>query len=135
SNRMTTAKRLLDAYSTLSVDAILSPLSNTHFKHQILPASLGMPARSKDDFSKHAAGITSVFETFRMEPQQIFEDEVRNAVVIHAKMIGTLAKGMGEWENECVMMIRLDASGEEVVEVQEFVDSHKAKMMKEKMAP
>ncbi|KAF4556707.1 Hypothetical protein D9617_1g085860 [Elsinoe fawcettii] len=135
SKRMATAEQVLHAYSTLSVDAILSPLSSTVFKQQILPMSLGMPARSKDEFSKHAAGITSVFRKFRMEPQQIYEDEVRNAVVIYAKMIGTLVKGMGEWENECVMIMKFDQSGEKVVELQEFVDSHKAKMMREKMAP
>ncbi|TKX24401.1 hypothetical protein C1H76_3348 [Elsinoe australis] len=135
SRRMETAYQVLEAYSTLSVDNILRPLDNATFKQQILPASLGMPARSKDEFSKHASGITSVFTKFRMEPQQIYEDEVQNAVIIYAKMIGELVKGMGSWENECIMIMKFSEDGKRVVSLQEFVDSAKAKMMKEKMAP
>ncbi|PNS14390.1 Mitochondria fission 1 protein [Sphaceloma murrayae] len=135
SRRLQTAHEVLHAYSTLSVNNILRPLDDSTFKQQILPASLGMPARSKDEFSKHAAGITSVFSDFRMEPQQIYEDEVQNAVIIYAKMIGTLTKGLGAWENECVMIMKFSTDGRRVTSLQEFVDSAKAKLMKEKMAP
>ena len=133
--RLQTAHAVLDGYKTLSVDNILRPLDNERFKQQVLPASLGMPARNKDEFSKHAAGITSIFKEFRMEPQQVYEDDAQNAVIIYAKMIGELTRDMGSWENECIMIMKFSEDGKRVISHQEFVDSAKAKMMKEKMAP
>jgi len=70
-----------------------------------------------------------------MEPQQIYEDEAQNAVIIYAKMFGELTKDMGSWENECIMIMKFSPDGRKIVSHQEFVDSAKAKMMKEKMAP
>ncbi|KAF2154541.1 hypothetical protein K461DRAFT_310985 [Myriangium duriaei CBS 260.36] len=134
SRRMQTAYRVFDAYNSLSVDNILRPMDSS-FTHQVLPASLGMPTRSRDDFAKHAAGITSVFEIFAIEPVHVFEDVGRNAVIAYARMVGKLARGMGEWENEVVFIMRFSEDGERVVGIQEFVDSAKAKMMREKMAP
>lgn len=135
SKRMQTAMKVLNGYNSLSVERILRPFDESTFYHKVLPESLGMPSRDKLAFSKHAAGITSVFEEFRMEPQQVFEDPIKNAVIIYARMVGKLVKGMGDWENECVMIMSFSVDGERVTGMQEFVDSAKAKMMKEKMAP
>ena len=68
-----------------------------------------------------------------MVPQQIFEDEHSNAVIVYAKMVGEL-KGLGPWENECVIVLRMSEDGTEVVEQTEFVDSAKANELREKMA-
>jgi len=135
SRRVQTAYEVLEGYKTLSVDKILAPLDDASFVQQVLPASLGMPARSKAEFTGHAKGITSIFKEFRMEPQQIYEDEAQNAVIIYAKMFGELTKDMGSWENECIMIMKFSPDGRKIVSHQEFVDSAKAKMMKEKMAP
>lgn len=134
SQRLQTAHRLLDGYGSLSV-ATLAALLADNFKHQVLPESLGMPARDKASFEQHAAGIFSVFESFAMVPKAVFEDSERNTVVVSAGMQGVLKGGKGEWRNECVMMIRLSDDGTQVAEVHEFVDSAKALEMRAKMAP
>ena len=97
--------------------------------------SLGMPARSKTEFRQHASGITNIFTSFKMEPLTVFEDEAQNAVVVYAKMTGELTRDMGPWTNECIMLMRFTDDGKKVVELREFVDSAKAKEMREKMAP
>lgn len=134
STRLQTAYRVLDAYSSLSLPAILAPLSEG-FTQQVLPASLGMPCRTKPEFAKHAAGITSIFKEFAMVPQTVFEDPAENAVVVYCKMVGELTRDLGSWENECVIWMRFSQDGRSVVEHREFVDSAKAMQMKEKLAP
>ncbi|TKX22617.1 hypothetical protein C1H76_5400 [Elsinoe australis] len=135
SQRLQTAHEVLEGYQTLSVDRILQPLNDTTFTQQILPASLGMPVRSKVDFSKQAMGIVSIFESFRMVPQQIYEDDRQNTVIIYAKMIGQLKRNMGPWENECIMIMGFSEDQKTVVSHREFVDSVKAREMKEKVSP
>lgn len=134
SQRLQTAHALLDGYGSLSVPTLTAPLADD-FKHQVLPESLGMPTRDKAAFEQHAAGIFSVFESFAMVPKAVFEDSERNAVVVSARMQGTLKGGKGEWRNECVMLIALSEDGTRVVAVEEFVDSAKALEMRAKMAP
>lgn len=135
SNRLATAYALLEAYSSLSPDQILAQLDDNG-KYKVLPDSLGMPQRTKAEFAAHAAGITSVFKSFKMIPQAIYEDAAANAVIIHAKMDGELAKGPGgRWENECVMLLSMNEDGTKIVEINEFVDSDKAMKMRNKVKP
>lgn len=97
-----------------------------------------MPVRNLEAFAAHCEGITGVFESFRMLPEAIFEDEGENAVVVHVRMVGRL-RGMGEgdgvWQNEGVVMMWMDGKGKKVVRMREFVDSTKAREMMEKVKP
>lgn len=134
STGLITTEALLKGYGSLEVDQLMAPLSN-NFCHQVLPESLGMPARNAKQFAEHAAQIFSVFSTFRMNPKAVFEDQGRNVVVVHARMEGTLKGGNEEWLNECVMIIFLSADATQVVKIEEFVDSAKAMEMRTKHAP
>ncbi|KAH8667971.1 hypothetical protein BGZ60DRAFT_408332 [Tricladium varicosporioides] len=134
SPRLKRAQALLDAYAQLSPDALVANFSS-NFTHQILPASLMMPGRNREEFARHASMITSVFTKFAMEPQQIFEDHEKNVVVIYAKMVGELAGDLGEWVNECFMVLEMtEENGEVKIEsIKEFVDSARAKALPEKL--
>lgn len=135
SPRLATAYRLLEAYSSLSCDQILAQLDDAG-THQVFPESLGMPQRSKEEFRVHVSGITSVFKSFKMLPQSIYEDNAANTVIIHAKMDGELSKGPGgRWENECIMLLRMNEDGSKIVEIKEFVDSDKAMKMRSQVKP
>jgi hypothetical protein len=126
---------LLDAYGSLSVLQLLDRLA-ANFTHRVLPESLGMPSRNKDAFAQHAAGIFSIFESFRMKPVEMLKMEGWKATwVLRANMEGVLKGGRGEWRNECVMIVKMDDGGELVEEIQEFVDSAKALEMKRQYAP
>ncbi|KAI0912947.1 hypothetical protein F4823DRAFT_632493 [Ustulina deusta] len=132
--RMQTIDALLDGYSSLSVAKLLEPLA-PGFHHQTLPESLGMPVRDRGAFAKHAAGVFGVFEEFRMTPRTVVDDAAAGIVAIDAQMLGTLKRGKGEWNNECVMMVRLTEDGCKVLDVREFVDSAKAIEMARTHAP
>ncbi|KAI6087264.1 hypothetical protein F4821DRAFT_116678 [Hypoxylon rubiginosum] len=140
--RYNTVNTLLEGYGSLSVSQLLQPMA-PDFHHQVLPASLGMAPRNRESFAQHAAGIFSIFESFRMVPQSVVDGGPGGAVVVHALMRGIL-KGNGgttntdgkeEWKNECVMLIQLSPDGSQVVRVTEFVDSAKALEMARKHAP
>lgn len=79
---MATAYALLDAYGSLSADQILALLDDG-FQQQGLPESLGMPARSKEEFRGHAAaGRHHIsLQQVRQILQADYEDEIENAVV------------------------------------------------------
>lgn len=126
---------LLDAYGSLSVPRLLGLLA-ANFTHRVLPESLGMPARDKEAFAQHAAGIFAIFESFRMVPVELLKMEGwRETWVVSAYMKGVLKEGKGEWTNECVMIVKMDDDGVLVEEIQEFVDSARAVEMKKRHAP
>lgn len=134
-NPLDTVNSLLRGYNSLSVSTLLRPLS-PEFKHQVLPASLGMPLSNRDAFSKHAAGIFAIFSSFKMIPLEIFSiSGGKEIFIIRAEMRGVLKNGGGNWRNECVMFIRLSEDCSQVVEITEFVDSRKAVEMRERHAP
>jgi len=134
STRLRTAYSVLDGYKHLSVQALTDPLA-PNFTQQLLPSSLAMPARSKEEFAKHAGMVTSIFSSFAMLPipGQVFEDPAQNAVVAHCRMVGELKNGLGPWENECMITMRFDESGTKVVEHREFVDSARAALLRQKL--
>ncbi|GAB1315377.1 hypothetical protein MFIFM68171_05587 [Madurella fahalii] len=134
--RLHTVYTLLEGYSSLSASQLLEHLSPDFF-HFVLPSRLGMPALDKDSFALHAAGIFAIFDEFRMVPKAMYEDEKRSVAIIHARMEGTLKdrRRGKEWNNECVMIVRLSRDGKQVLQIQEFVDSAKAVEMRETYAP
>lgn len=134
SSRINTVNALLDGYGSLSVSRLLEPLADD-FHHQVLPESLQMKKRNKEEFARHARGMFDIFDSFRMIPQFMTEDAQRGVVVVHAHMQGMIRVIFEEWRNECVMIIRLSEDGTKIIEVQEFVDSIKAAEMRHAFAP
>ncbi|KAI1306589.1 hypothetical protein F5Y03DRAFT_134813 [Xylaria venustula] len=132
--RMQTIDALLNGYSSRSITKLLEPLAPS-FHHHVLPQSLGMPIRDRDDFTRHAEGVFDVFEEFRLIPETIIDDTATGMIAIHAQMLGTLKLGKDEWKNECMMMVRLTEDGCKVLDIKEFVDSAKALEMARTHAP
>jgi hypothetical protein len=131
SRRLTTIYAFLGSYRELSPAALIAHLSPS-FTHQVLPSSLESPLRDCKAFFSHARMITSFFTSFEMIPTIVYEDANSNAVVVHAKMVGEL-NGLGPWENECVMLLKMSRDGTKITEMKEFVDSAKANILKEKL--
>ncbi|KAK1767211.1 hypothetical protein QBC33DRAFT_559336 [Phialemonium atrogriseum] len=141
STRLDTVNQLLTGYSSLSVTQLTSTLSPT-FQYRVLPTSLGMPPLDRASFARHAASVFAAFDEFRLVPDQdsLLEDAERSSVAVYARMEGVLRGGGGgttttPWASECVMLIRLSVDGTEVVGVDEFVDSAKAREMQLGNAP
>lgn len=133
SSRLQTALALLSDYSKLSVPAITQHLSQ-NFTHEILPSSLSIPKRNLTEFEGHAGRITSLFKSFSMTPNIVYEDSQNNAVVAMCTMSGELVLGekSEDWENECVLLMGFDQGGKIEV-LREFVDSAKANMLHAKV--
>ncbi|KAK3493014.1 uncharacterized protein B0T23DRAFT_442905 [Neurospora hispaniola] len=87
--RLKTLRRLLKGYSSLSAPTLLQPLS-PNFTHEVLPQSLGMPVRGKEDFAHHAAMVFSAFQSLEMKPTELWEDPDRGGVILRCAMEGIL---------------------------------------------
>jgi hypothetical protein len=131
STRLNTIHAFLGSYRELSPAALIAHLT-PNFTHQVLPSSLESPIRDFNAFVAHAGMVTSFFKSFEMIPTSVYEDPSSNAVVVHAKMVGEV-DGMGPWENDCVMLLKMSKDGTKIDEMKEFVDSAKAKIFKEKL--
>lgn len=130
--RLQTAYKVLSDYSLLSADALVAPLA-PNATHQVLPSSLDIPLRDRETFAQHAKGFTSIFTSFAMEPQSVYEAPDQNAVIAHCHMVGELVGGMGPWRNECIIIMTMSEDGTQVVGYKEFVDSARAAILKEKL--
>jgi len=54
-------------------------------------------------------------------------------MVHNCRIVSELTAGLGHWENGCVLFVMLDKTGTKIVELNEFVDSAKAKVLTEKL--
>ncbi|KAK3342264.1 hypothetical protein B0H65DRAFT_558596 [Neurospora tetraspora] len=98
--RLKTLRLLLQGYSSLSVPTLLQSLS-PQFTHEVLPQSLGMPVRGKEDFAHHAAMVFSAFKSFEMKPTELWEDPDKGEVILRCAMEGVLKNKEGpEGEKE-----------------------------------
>jgi hypothetical protein len=134
---MGTTHALLKAYASLKATELVR-LFAPSFRHQVLPESLGIPVRDLAAFTKHAEGIFSVFDKFRMVPIRdplISHCHGPPVVTIQAKMNGVLKGNKGPWLNECVLVVTLTPDASKIQEILEFVDSAKALLMARKHAP
>jgi len=130
SQRVQTALSLLSTYGTRSTDAISAHLSKD-FTHHVMPTSVGVPPRTLEKWVSDATGLLDSFKTFYVVPVEIYEDIIRNTVIIHVEIESQLESrvksSVKELGNEAVMFIKISEDQKSVVEVREFVDSAFAK--------
>ncbi|KAF2490024.1 hypothetical protein BU16DRAFT_544365 [Lophium mytilinum] len=118
----------LKDFSTLS-PAIITSHCTPDFTHSISPASLALPSRNLEEFKTHSARVYSLFSTWEIVPDTVFEDVGKSTVVAHAKMGGKVkGRALGDvdfWKNEAVFWIEMgEVEGRWMVKaVREFVDS------------
>ncbi|KAF2259880.1 hypothetical protein CC78DRAFT_445629, partial [Lojkania enalia] len=141
-----TFRRYTSAYSTLRPQALAANASQD-FSHTVLPSSLLIPSRDLEPFKLHASVIFSIFDSFEMIPELgpngVHFSPETDTVIAHCKMGGKIngksesgaklvKQGLSEWWTECVLFVKMDRTGREVVEVREFVHSAKAEELKKR---
>lgn len=118
STRLATADAVFEAYNTMSTEA-LSGLLDSSFTKEVLPKSLKEPISDRETYLKQAANFPLMFSTSIITPQEVFEDEARNAVIVHGSMKAEIV-GHGSMENEFVMMMFLSEDQTKVVKMKDF---------------
>jgi hypothetical protein len=125
----------LRAFSTLSPEIVISHCI-PEFTHSVSPESLSLPSRGLDDFQTHSRRVFSLFTTWNIVPQTVFEDAAKNTVVLHVKMGGKVRENaLGDvevWENEAVFWVELGQHEDRwaVKSFREFVDSKLAEKLR-----
>ncbi|KAF2806387.1 uncharacterized protein BDZ99DRAFT_538611 [Mytilinidion resinicola] len=129
----------LKAFSTLSPGIVTSHCT-PDFTHSVSPSSLALPSRNLEEFTTHSGRVFSLFTTWDIVPQSIFEDVAKSTVVLHVKMGGKVkGRALGDlevWGNEAVFWIELGQfeGGWAVKAVREFVDSKLAEELRRLLA-
>lgn len=170
SPHLRTARAYIDHFATLDPE-LLAPLLADDYAHVMAPASLGIAPLTRDGFLAHNADLRRVLAGFPVRVREIWEagpeasgGGVGGVVVVVVVVWATsravfreevvMARGAGgqgeegaeevswEYEGEYVFVLEMDASGERVRRVVEFLDSKKTdggirplvKMAKERLA-
>lgn len=150
SPRLRTAKAYLDHFATLD-PARLAPLLADDYEHVMAPASLGTataPLLTRDGFLAHNADLRRVLAGYPVRAREIWEGAGKEGgggggggvvvawatsrAVFREEVKMMMGEGeeeeeevSWEYEGEYMFVLEMDASGEKVRRVVEFLDSKK----------
>ncbi|KAF8589497.1 hypothetical protein K439DRAFT_1253540, partial [Ramaria rubella] len=122
SPELQTALKWIDGFNCWDIDQITSVLSND-YTHHILPKTLGVKSRNKEEFREYFTGILPMFQDFKVTIHEIVEGAGK--LVIHASSTATSTTGY-PYANEYNLILHLVSQGEglpKISMIKEFVDS------------
>ncbi|KAF2100234.1 hypothetical protein NA57DRAFT_73844 [Rhizodiscina lignyota] len=127
-----TALAVLAGFETLDADALVASRAPNCIQTWA-PSSCNPPQpRDNAQFAAHVAGLKSVMKGFPVHAKEVFESEKEKRVVVWATsqaMFHDELKDSSfteeEWDyrGEYIFMFHMDASGEKIEKVFEFLDS------------
>ncbi|KAF2169258.1 hypothetical protein M409DRAFT_20481 [Zasmidium cellare ATCC 36951] len=101
-------------------------------KHVMLPVSLGIPARSNDDFETYFKRVAPLVREAVMTINDFVAAPVDRRAVCRSSM--TAMTDAGKFENEYVWFFTFDESGRKITHIEEFLDSHATKAIRERFS-
>ncbi|KAH8684261.1 hypothetical protein BGZ60DRAFT_397154 [Tricladium varicosporioides] len=120
SERRKTTLQAIKSYDDWKIEEILAWRSEK-CTHEILPKSLNQPTMSNTLYKAYFSGIMPFFRDFKLQINDIIEDEKENKIVIWAQ--STAVTDLGPYANEYMLVLYFNESGEKVDRFLEFVDS------------
>ncbi|RYP89774.1 hypothetical protein DL770_004116 [Monosporascus sp. CRB-9-2] len=143
-----TAATYLRIFATLNPDSISHVIDEKKYKHVFAPASLNLPGPFDwATFVAHLAHMRELLRGFPVRPKQTWPNPLLNQVVVWADSQAEFHEevkdgdGNGEegediWEfrGEYIWVLTMDANGEKVEQVLEFLDSKATDRMRELLA-
>lgn len=117
-----TATACIEGYNTWTVEAILASRAK-NCTHQVRPGSLGeVPPFNNEQYGAHVMAFKKAMSTCRFDVKELLVDEAERKVIAWFDGYGTL-KGAEQRVGEYIFIMRMDAQGEKVISITEFVDS------------
>ncbi|CAJ2507947.1 Uu.00g091330.m01.CDS01 [Anthostomella pinea] len=120
SRRRQTALAVIDAYNSWTMEKIMAVRSDDCIT-QVLPKSLGRPAMDNAAYEVFFAGMLPHFRDFKVEVNEVFEDDRANNVVLWAR--STATTDIGPYANEYMLIFHFNEAGDKVTRFFEWVDS------------
>ncbi|KKP04352.1 hypothetical protein THAR02_03555 [Trichoderma harzianum] len=123
SRMMELAISFLNAFNEFTTESVVRYRSE-NCKHRLLPKSLNAPPRTNSEFSAWIGSVQNVMSgaklSFMDGYEPIIDDKSRH-ITLHLKSTGETA--LGEYQNEYVWIMKVDETGQEIVDIMEFADS------------
>ncbi|KZP28454.1 hypothetical protein FIBSPDRAFT_779849, partial [Athelia psychrophila] len=122
----------LDGLEKWDIGLIMAPMDDT-LVHEVLPASLGRPARNKAEYAAYFSSVMPMFASFSVDVDELVETP--DKIVIRAKSVGASVFGTPYANEYAVFLTFVDspAGGGErkISKIKEFVDSEYSKRFAE----
>lgn len=131
-----TAKAFFKVFDALDPSTI-EHVQTDSYKHQMAPASLGLPAIfTKQTFAEHLGRLGGALSNFPMTLIKTYANPTLSQVTIWAKSAPIFRENLkdgnpGDWniKNEYIWVLTMDKSGRKVDEVLEFLDSKTTELL------
>ncbi|KZV83771.1 hypothetical protein EXIGLDRAFT_842684 [Exidia glandulosa HHB12029] len=120
-------QRFLDIYASGDLKP-LHTLFAPEFEFELLPKSLGVRSRKKEEFIEWVGGVFKAFAGGRVKIEilELIEVPQSRKVVVHAKSYDTTLANGTPYNMEYIFTFTLDETGTKVVHLTEFLDSNMA---------
>ncbi|KAK3628735.1 hypothetical protein LTR56_018456 [Elasticomyces elasticus] len=115
-----TAEDFIRGYNEWTLEGLLRARSDDCV-HVTLPASLGRPNRTNEDYREFFKPLSHMISELKMEILNFVNDSDQHKAVVHAKGAGESL--VGPYRNEYAFFFDFNADGTKVVRAEEFVDS------------
>ncbi|KAL6831451.1 hypothetical protein J3E69DRAFT_354320 [Trichoderma sp. SZMC 28015] len=123
SRMMELAISFLNAFNEFTTESVVRYRSE-NCMHRLLPKSLDAPPRTNSEYSAWVGNLKNVMSGFKLSFMDGYEpiiDDKSRHITLHVK--STCETVLGEYQNEYVWIMKVDETGQEIVDIMEFADS------------
>ncbi|KAF1916292.1 hypothetical protein BDU57DRAFT_574111 [Ampelomyces quisqualis] len=115
-----TTQAVLDAYNAWDLEKILA-FRAPNCQQQVLPASMGRPSMSNDEYRQRLKQLLPWFRKFTITVHAAVHDAEAHTCIMHAT--STAETDIGPYGNEYALVLNFTNDGNKVTKILEFVDS------------
>jgi hypothetical protein len=119
SRQRQTADTIATSFSKMDIPTLISLRTPTCTRN-FLPASLGYPPQTNEQYEAQLNSMATIFTSFAVTVNDVVEDVAGKKIVMFVSARGDTP--VGEYRNEYVWKMEFDESGEKVEKWTEFVD-------------
>ncbi|KAL7783869.1 hypothetical protein V8C37DRAFT_396641 [Trichoderma ceciliae] len=118
-----TLKKFLGAWETNSVEDTMA-LWSDDFTQQLLPLSLGIPAKSKKQAEVAYPRLMKSLTNWKVEIKNVVHDTARGTAAVYSTVVAdTPMPGGDKWTNEYGIFITFSEDGTRISRLEEMIDT------------